>query len=591
MFISSLPLIIWSFKNSSYPVTDAAEYTSSLMLFYRNFEAGNIVESFIQAYQQRIWKPILFPFYATPFAFIFQGDVKLTLFFYHFLIHAFSTLIIFKLFNKNSHFIKSIFFTLAITTHPMVNSLHFKYLAESSLLFSYLLCFYSYILFFDTGKIKPFAFFWFGVFIGIGARPLESFFILLIPSFLILKRSCRLNILTRWKVIVIVLPLIYLILRCTYFYLLFLKFGDEVNLFEKLNNEWAIIGIFLLYFLISLFSHSRYYQILTLFFLGGVFWYGPFLGDLINWIHECTFGKLALLTGHRHKGDFFDFIFSTLSSLNLGVILLFLFLYLIGTVRAKKLDRGFIFIFLSLGLFLAGALTENGDLRYYTPSISLTMTVFIFFLLQRKNKTPIFISIITLYLMLQSTLSFMRLFESDSPLIDNSFLSSSIVYPERDDHYFGHVIKKVLLHVQQQSKSKSKVLNLFIGVDRSEIKPGVLSFLDPWSLNLLSMEKKYPLSFHHAGGEFPNLSDFLNEAILSYDYILIGSLEDVPDKIWSKGQEFYGLELLKMKKNNSLPDFIRYIDTLDIENKGSFPKRHFMLLKIEKNVEPEIKSY
>jgi hypothetical protein len=67
--------VVWHINNHGWPNDDAANYMETAYQQYRAFQDGSLLDGLDAVYHIRGWRPILFPVLATPFLWLFRGDV------------------------------------------------------------------------------------------------------------------------------------------------------------------------------------------------------------------------------------------------------------------------------------------------------------------------------------------------------------------------------------------------------------------------------------------------------------------------------------------------------------------------------------
>jgi hypothetical protein len=536
------PVIAWHFLHNIYPSGDEAEYLTTLLTVYNKL-SSSLFEGLRSMYFERIWKPIFFPFFGLPFLFISNGNIESFLLIWGCFCQIFTLHLLIETLRLRINNSLATIFSIFICLTPSVVMMNLQFMTESALSISLLICFYSLTRFKDEINSKYFIYFLISFSLAMLIRPLEGFFLLGPSFFLLFKESYLHKKITTASLYLSLLGLFsFLILFSILLLQRFIVFQ-----YVALSNKILITSLGIIFLIQMFLFFSKQKRFVNIYVISTVSisfvvyaWYVGFMSELSYWIYECTFGPLTRSMNQLSKASSF---FSLVQKLGLIVLAIsFIFFSVFSKKNESNRNVNYVYFFLvpSILLIFLGLSTENLETRYYVPSIIiLYLSLFVMKIPQGSFLFKRYL-VFGFFFVFVFSLSHFRVFTS-YPFLHNTRLLFDDIYAPNLGTDFNAWLHRVL---RQKIRHDAKVLILTIGNANYENFPPTVEVFDIFKFKLLAQvfnDKISYKSYHSDSDEFnPNTLNIFNE----FDNILVGPLENQPDKLWPNGPEALGLYLI-----------------------------------------------
>ncbi|MGZ3727105.1 MAG: hypothetical protein ACXWQQ_15000 [Pseudobdellovibrio sp.] len=517
-------LIYWKAENKIYPTNDESFYFNLTQELYTNFQIHDFPTALKELYFHKHWKPILHPVIGVGFLFLSQGDSRLAINLFDTCFYLLLLSICYLYLARYVPPLGTAVGTILIGFIPWVFGTTTNFNSEIAFLASVAAFFYfSHDLsgFKDTKKLLLSAF---CLSLMACLRPIESGLLFSLPilSFVILSiKDKKINY----------IDLVPLALWIAIFA------GVIIPPYFVYKSDWShntafLIDICCLLLFLGILNLGKLYlnrgfQI----FFGIVFciviiWYASGAKELFDWIIMANFDTMAKETGHRYGRPLSEFIYFYLTKFGL----IPLGLAVLGILNWKtniKSYCNFKNLFFLCSLFLlpltAGALSYNGDVRYYYGAWVIFILIALKIVLNRSHKYYFFrlYSVATLALVLYLNLINLNFRLVNNPVADriSSYLGQSffnLIYNPRD--YSTGAYEKMIPLIDPKINSPRIYY----------IRKNTDSYADdPWALMIIGREKGFYFEIQSLDLYLTNKKqDIINEINKDYNYVIAGPVQE-----------------------------------------------------------------
>jgi len=374
--------IIWHYFNTQMPVSDSVSYIDSAYEIFQHYNNSSTLDFILSIFNERGWRPIIFPVFIFPSMIITNGDILNTVLITHFIFVSLSVFIIYKIFriytSKTLSALSSgiiclsgnIFFGGAGTT----------LFAEISFI-PFILGTIYYLMKKDLFlTLRNTVFFSIFLTLSVLTRPVESIMFLLVPiinsAFFIQKDFISMKMAAQGFLSPIFAAWLLFASR------LFPDLSDSILLDSpKSENIFILIFIVITIFLLMAFASIYFlknnnvktknnYFVKSMAWCSFVvwFWFTPRFGSLYAWVYDTSVGKLA--SHYERNGDSIFKIVLDIIIAN-GIILTATLLFLVIFITCRKI------YFLKFKNFYIDNFSKRRDLIYL---LSIFFPVFFYFL-------------------------------------------------------------------------------------------------------------------------------------------------------------------------------------------------------------------
>lgn len=464
--------LVWHINNHGWPSDDPANYMMTAYQQYRAFQDGTLLDGLQAMYQIRGWRPILFPVLATPFLWLFRGDV---------LAATGVTLVL--------CFLVCQIYIYAIARRyldPLRAAAAAAFVGSGTIVASQALIFFSEIAWlalfggfvFHVLESQEFRRPWHaaiaGIYLGIATtvRPAETVVVILVPFailFALAIARASIGIMTVVRALGLVISIAVLLIIAAFVpamdYRILLPLGSIIIavLFWviKLNKEKE--------------PGATGLGLLTVFLLAiNLLWWANSMPILYSWVYETSFGSMAQITT---KPEGFFVVFKRILALYLypqGVILILLSLIMMLPSRRKDFPhlRGLtVFAVLTLALllpmFILYAVTGTSDARRVFIGMAFIMLFLSIFSLQAGALQPVRDACVMAILGLQ-LIGFLWAARAEAPPFQNlHWIKTGVSFPKTKPDQNEILINKLLeLGIPRESSVAVYTMALFQARDR-----------------------------------------------------------------------------------------------------------------------------
>lgn len=440
---------VWNINNHGWPNDDAANYMSTAYQQYQAFKTGSLIDAIRSLYEVRGWRPILFPALATPFLWLFRGDIVASVAY-----TLVSCLIIWQV------------YAYAIARRfldPLRAAVAAAFVGSGTIVASQALIFFSEIAWlalfggfvFHVLESQEFRRPWHaaiaGIYLGIATtvRPAETVVVILVPFAILLALAiarASIGIMTVVRALGLVISIAVLLIIAA-----FVPAMDYRILFPL-----GSIIIAVLFWVIKLNKEKEPgatgLRLLTVFLLAiNLLWWANSMPILYSWVYETSFGSMAQITT---KPEGFFVVFKRILELYLypqGVILILLSLIVMLPSRRKDflhLRCLTVFAVLTLALllpmFILYAVTSTSDARRVFIGMAFFMLFLSIFSLQAGALRPVRDACVMAILGLQ-LIGFLWAARAEAPPFKNlHWIKTGVSFPKTKPDQHETLINKLL---------------------------------------------------------------------------------------------------------------------------------------------------
>ena len=590
VLLSIWPVAIFHFLNESYPQADSAEYLKLSLRLYNSILDLNFTEAWENFFNVRLWKPTFTGYWSLPFLILTSGKLKLSAVLTMLSFQSLSVVFIYKtirLFQSNGW---AIALTISYSMMVFFQSNFQFYMGEMALVMSSLgILFFTINLEFKT-TYKDII----GVILMMGiaflSRPIEAIFsvgpLFLYGLFLLFKRK---NLDLGSFLFFLIISFGSILIGGYYFFQVIN--GDLLPL--VFNGIQLHLIIYIPAVIFVMWSLIEYWRIRTLtplivssITMILVFWYVPFFLGLVNWVHQCTFGDLAQRTGGRNNLNFWSFSQLIFNKLDLKFTFFLFLIPLVGNCRflltnLLKINAITITVFFSLLLFIIGASTQNGDIRYYYANLAVMLVVITYFL-NLKNKLVVYLLAfwISVTVGFQSFNHFLVLKKNEEIHLQANKISFHSIFKGNPHQILSQLIPELMLDQKVKDARHLKTRIMILVKDFPSLTGEYASMFDPWSLQLAAYEygANNIVVQHEGSFHVQDQLTYLKDLICRYNWIILGPKEGKASPVWDLGGVLADV-VLNSYNRDDMRDSLKLLKSFEYKFNGvslSFP-----LFKIE----------
>ena len=567
LLIAPLLTLMWHSANTQMPMSDAMDYIEPSYTMFDHFKNSNFFEFLVSIFNERGWRPIIFPVFIMPFMIITDGSIMLSTLLTHLLFTSLSAYFIYKIFRIFSNQ-----FTSAISSSILCLSNNIFFGGEPFPLFaeiSFIPFFLATIYYLAHEKIfvcKKVTFL-FSLFfcLSIMTRPIEGILHLLVPLLVVLMFNKKISFYSSVKGFFYPIIATWLL----FFTRIFPKLSNSIKV-DSPNSEIIFIYIFIFLSIVVLsitlfilYSKNKKYpndqekEFIKSMKYSSIFvwvWFTTKFGSLYAWVYETSLGSVVSNYTREGINPYIQTIMALktygpaifLSIISLSFIIYILSKYKINLIT--KNDKIISFILLSSTIIPIILYFTTVQVTY--RKIAPTMTVILIFSLIKIIKNfdfkflymPFFIVLMGLQIyFIKDNIEIQNINSSwdnysknnfSRMILGNEFPRPVNIKPNPHDIVINFLINN-------QKKYKSNVISIVFNDTAKPVEAYLLRFLcEKKGLNCkVSLPKKFL---------FDDLSSYENS-----DAFLIINFKDIPLEI-DEGIAKNLYEMIKSKKTRSI---------------------------------------
>lgn len=522
-------VLIWKHTDQQYPRNDDSFYMVLTQELYTNFSIHPISKSLEEIYFHKHWKPVLHPVAAVPILLATGGDTRMAIDIYTVAVFATLLSLIFLYLNRSTGPIAAGASTVMIAFIPWVFGLSTGFNSELGFVTATVAFFYVFTrrsILEDRGTAVCAA-----ILMALMAslRPVESALLFTVPILAGLTQAFINKKISSQDLVYLAIWLI--LLAGTLLPPFFLMQREWSGLQVLLHIAVAALYLFVLYKKIRSLSgpQQNFHTFFGIVFCLTIFWFLPGARTLFDWIFLANFQSMAIETGNRFGRPLSDFVIFYFEKLGiafwilLGFALIFhlrQFLLRLLSVPAMTFVCGIL-----LFPFFAGALSYNGDVRYYYAGWMLLLLVLIAHFFrpdQRFFRTKLTIIITFTALLLWNLAHQFNPSIRPLPHFFQSKIGGSFFDLQPKRHESARTNYERIASEMTLSKNSLRTLTLFHNTPDY--------FIDAWQLGLNAVERGKIWEFHAPNMFDPSPAEAQLPYLRSADYILVGPAEQPWDK-------------------------------------------------------------
>jgi hypothetical protein len=575
-------LFLWHSNYVSYPQSDAGGDFFTTQEIFLKFQNLGFIEGLRAAIFERHWKPILHPAISPVFLFLTRGAVLpavyLAVFFWYVLFLFYVSKISATMLPARTSWLP----TLLVGTTSWIFISGSTFNSEMPFLACVMPSFYHLIKADQFSSKKHSSAFGFWMALSICMRPVEGVFTFLVPVILVTKNAFVSRKISRSDLFTSI-ALIVLSMVCLAIPLPHHSWRGLPLIFITSAAVVIYIGIHFYW------KASNFLCASALFTLIPLVWFAPATANLYGWVYDANFSEISVNTGGRANSTVLQFFVHSIYMLGITAWILagIAMLWMKQSVKFWKSHHLGLAVSMLLFPLAAGAITTNGDTRYYyAGNAVLILCAAIAALQPTKKFLTIRVSVVAVVILVQFFNCLNYIFQIIEPSEPLRVLLGRPVWNSTPMH------REPLLELQTEIKNKIRsvqnakfiILPLISTFGQSEW------FCDPWVLTIRSRELGLLWTFAllEAGPSLEIRAPY-SELKNNFDYIIVGPLNGSVD--WP----YFGNASLIAKEFETNPNVAK---GLKLKKLGKIQTElyanhfeEFLLFKTERIVHPHDDPY